>query len=234
MLSREGGDLRWESPGWPSFRLLFEPVRAASASDEKIGWAAASFSSPGRLVRAGSPGAGRLRGPDSPGPPRSEPSPGSQDCRQLTCGPLRVPGPSENAMCPAPGWIFSGYETSDTCTRRRRPSHQASEPAAQTHARRWPAIHPAQRLADRPGVLPRGRVSRLARRPPASHFDGGGEARLAHELSRLLSCPSAFPEDVNGAVRAPLLDGQRGLVPKTRALSHYSGEPSGKRSITRT
>src|SRR5450759_4666673 len=62
------------SPGGPPFRLLFEPVRAASASDEKIGWAAASFSSPGRLVRAGSPGAFRSAAAYGPGPPRSEPS----------------------------------------------------------------------------------------------------------------------------------------------------------------
>ena len=32
-------------------------------------------------------------------------------------------------------------------------------------------------------------------------------------------------KDVNGTVRAPLLDGQRGVVPEARALSHYSGEP---------
>ena len=40
-----------------------------------------------------------------------------------------------------------------------------------------------------------------------------------------LGCSCTAPEKVHGAVRAPLLDGQGGLVPKTRALSHYSGEP---------
>jgi hypothetical protein len=44
------------------------------------------------------------------------------------------------------------------------------------------------------------------------------------------SCPSTPPEDIHGAVRTPLLDGQGGLVPKARALSHYSGEPSWKRA----
>jgi hypothetical protein len=33
-------------------------------------------------------------------------------------------------------------------------------------------------------------------------------------------CSTDFPEDIDGAVRAPLLDRQWGLVPKTRALSH--------------
>jgi hypothetical protein len=49
-----------------------------------------------------------------------------------------------------------------------------------------------------------------------------------------LGCSSTTPENVYGAVGPPLLYGQRGLVPKARALSHYSGDPSGKRSITRT
>jgi hypothetical protein len=39
-----------------------------------------------------------------------------------------------------------------------------------------------------------------------------------------LSGPSSTPKNVNGAVRAPFLDGQRGVVPETRALSHYSGD----------
>jgi len=48
--------------------------------------------------------------------------------------------------------------------------------------------------------------------------------------ARGLGCSGPASEDVDGAVRAPLLDGQRGLVPKARALSHYSGEPSWKRT----
>jgi hypothetical protein len=32
--------------------------------------------------------------------------------------------------------------------------------------------------------------------------------------------PSSTPKDVDGAVRAPFLDGQRGLVPKACVLSH--------------
>jgi len=39
-----------------------------------------------------------------------------------------------------------------------------------------------------------------------------------------LGCPGAVPEDVHGAVGAPLPDGQRRLVPEARALSHYSGD----------
>ena len=39
-----------------------------------------------------------------------------------------------------------------------------------------------------------------------------------------LSCSSAVSEYVYGAVGAPLLDGQRRVVQKARALSHYSGD----------
>jgi len=39
-----------------------------------------------------------------------------------------------------------------------------------------------------------------------------------------LGCPGPASEEVNGAVGAPLLDCQRRLIPKTRALSHYSGD----------
>src|ERR1019366_4251321 len=45
-----------------------------------------------------------------------------------------------------------------------------------------------------------------------------------------LGCSRTTPEDVNGAVRAPFLHPERGLVPQTRALSHYSGEPSWKKA----
>jgi hypothetical protein len=45
-----------------------------------------------------------------------------------------------------------------------------------------------------------------------------------------LGRPNALPENVYGAVRAPLLDGEQRLVPKARALSHYSGKPSWKRA----
>ena len=49
-----------------------------------------------------------------------------------------------------------------------------------------------------------------------------------------LGCSGPAPEEVDGSVRPPFLHRERGLVPKTRALSHYSGEPSRKGSITRT
>jgi len=39
-----------------------------------------------------------------------------------------------------------------------------------------------------------------------------------------LSCSGPAPEDIHGPVGAPLLDCQRGVVPKTRALSHYPGD----------
>jgi len=39
-----------------------------------------------------------------------------------------------------------------------------------------------------------------------------------------LGCSGPVPEDVYGTVGAPFLDGQRGVVPEARALSHYSGD----------
>ena len=39
-----------------------------------------------------------------------------------------------------------------------------------------------------------------------------------------LGCSGPASEAVNGAVRTPFLDGQRGVVSETRALSHYSGD----------
>src|ERR1035437_2267448 len=39
-----------------------------------------------------------------------------------------------------------------------------------------------------------------------------------------LGCSGATSEDVHSAVETPFLDGQRRLVPKARALSHYSGD----------
>jgi hypothetical protein len=48
--------------------------------------------------------------------------------------------------------------------------------------------------------------------------------------TRGLGYPHAAPEDVHGAVGAPFLDGEWGAVPKARALSHYSGEPSWKKA----
>ena len=39
-------------------------------------------------------------------------------------------------------------------------------------------------------------------------------------IHTVLGCPGTAPEDVDGAVRAPLLDGQRRLVPKACALRH--------------
>jgi len=41
-----------------------------------------------------------------------------------------------------------------------------------------------------------------------------------------LSGPSSTPKNVDGAVGAPLLDGQRSLILEARALSHYSGDAS--------
>jgi hypothetical protein len=73
-------------------------------------------------------------------------------------------------------------------------------------------------------------------RPPRPDLQGPvvPDQRALRDQPGPLGCPNAVPEDVDGAVRAPLLDGQRGLVPETRALSHHSGDPSGKGSITRT
>ena len=41
-----------------------------------------------------------------------------------------------------------------------------------------------------------------------------------------LSGPSSTPKNVDGAVGAPLLDGQRSLILEARALSNYSGDAS--------
>jgi hypothetical protein len=46
-----------------------------------------------------------------------------------------------------------------------------------------------------------------------------------------LSCSSSTPEEVYGAVGSAFLHPERGLVPKARALSHYSGDASRKRRL---
>jgi hypothetical protein len=62
------------SPGWPSFRLLFERARTAAAPDGKTGLGRGKLVIPQRLGRAGSPAVVLSPAPGSPGPPRSEPS----------------------------------------------------------------------------------------------------------------------------------------------------------------
>src|SRR5450759_5089220 len=61
----------------------------------------------------------------------------------------------------------------------------------------------------------------------SSHTRPEGAALRPGNSARVLK---GSGEDVHGAVGAPLLDCQRRLIPKTRALSHYSGEPSWKRA----
>src|SRR5450759_3257521 len=56
----------------------------------------------------------------------------------------------------------------------------------------------------------------------SSHTRPEGAALRPGNSARVLK---GSGEDVHGAVGAPLLDCQRRLIPKTRALSHYSGEP---------
>jgi hypothetical protein len=50
-------------------------------------------------------------------------------------------------------------------------------------------------------------------------------AELHPALERFSVLSISSPEDVHGAVGPAFLHSQRGLVPKARALSHYSGEP---------
>ena len=52
----------------------------------------------------------------------------------------------------------------------------------------------------------------------------------AHRSGNSIRVLKGSGKDVHGAVGAPLLDGQRRLIPKARALSHYSGEPLWKKA----
>ena len=61
--------------------------------------------------------------------------------------------------------------------------------------------------------------------PPEEMAKGGQKGGKLLSPRRLEQDGShAAPKHIHGAVGAPLLDGQRGLVLKARALSHYSGD----------
>src|SRR5271169_1524697 len=149
--------------------------------------------------------------------------------------PTRVPTRSCSVMALASGWKSEGT-------------------SAWLPAKRWDSVYPnlKEHSVSRHFVAPpaarvcleglQGRCCGFPRRlgrdgsPGAARPPGSGSPRppRPERSTPSLGYPNALPEDGHRAVRAPPLDGKRGLVTNLRALSHYSGSPSGKGSITRT